>query len=139
MPEGPRAENVLPFLIHNSNEVPGGYLETLKFGSNRRIKKKSEISRLFHEADRWACPDFIIIYKKNIYEYDRFGVMVSRKLGNAVQRNRIKRVFRELFRQNISRNPPFFDILIKPRPGSDFRNRKEIRVCFNKWQKKTKI
>ncbi|MFP4679895.1 MAG: ribonuclease P protein component [Chitinispirillaceae bacterium] len=114
-------------------------MKTLKFGSNRKIKRKSEISRLFREGQRWICSDFILIYDKNEYEFDRFGVMVSRRLGNAVQRNRIKRIFRELFRQNISRKPPFFDILLKPRPGSDFKNSDQIRGCFNKWQEKIKI
>ncbi len=84
------------------------------------------------------CHGFTIIYKSNELQYDRFGVLVSRRIGNAVQRNRVKRIFRELFRQNIYRNPPFFDILIQPRPGSDFSNAEVMKGCFNKWQESQK-
>jgi ribonuclease P protein component len=41
----------------------------------------------------------------------RFGVTVTRKVGGAVARNRIKRLVRELFRRNAPRFPPGLDIV----------------------------
>lgn len=37
---------------------------------------------------------FVIHYKKNELDYDRFGISVSKKLGNAVFRNKYKRKIR---------------------------------------------
>jgi ribonuclease P protein component len=110
----------------------------LRFGRTHKIKKRGEISRLFKEGRRWECSCFVLIYGQNGLGHDRFGVIVSRKIGNAAERNRVKRVFREVYRCNIRRNPPFFDILIKPLPRDDnYRNSDEQKEYFNKWQETT--
>jgi ribonuclease P protein component len=41
----------------------------------------------------------------------RLGITVTRKVGNAVARNRIKRLVREVFRQHRARLPPGLDIV----------------------------
>ena len=41
----------------------------------------------------------------------RLGITVTRKVGNAVVRNRIKRLVREVFRQHRARLPPGLDIV----------------------------
>jgi ribonuclease P protein component len=119
--------------------------ETLRFGKAQKIKKRSEISRLFKDGRRWECSCFVLIYEKNDLGRDRFGVMVSRRLGNAVERNRMKRVFREVFRLNIKRCPPFFDVLIKPRPAMRADKQRAAAVdaveqaaLFNGWQETAK-
>ncbi|MDR2728810.1 MAG: ribonuclease P protein component [Chitinispirillales bacterium] len=114
-------------------------MKKFSFGRRQKIKSKLEISQLFKEGQRWACLGFVLIYKQNGLQYDRLGVIVSRKIGNAVERNRAKRIFRELFRCNIGSNPPFFDILIKPRVAADFKNAIIQRENFKKWQEKVKI
>ena len=50
----------------------------------------------------------------------RFGLSVSRKLGPAVRRNRLKRLLREAFRLTRSRLDPCADIVAYPRPGCDW-------------------
>lgn len=95
---------------------------------------------MFEDGQRWACGSFVLIYKQNDLQCDRLGVIVSKRIGNAVERNRAKRIYRELFRCNIDRNPPFFDILIKPRVASlDFKDNTTQRENFIKWQEKVKI
>jgi ribonuclease P protein component len=111
----------------------------MRFGRAQKIKRKVEISRLFKEGRRRDCGGFILIYEQNGLPHDRFGVIVSRKIGNAVERNKVKRVFREIYRCNIRQTPPFFDILIKPiaqkTPHWDVNEQKGL---FNKWQDEAK-
>ncbi|MDR3012924.1 MAG: ribonuclease P protein component [Chitinispirillales bacterium] len=115
--------------------------EKLRFGRAQKIKKRSEITQLFKEGRRWGCDGFTLIYGQNGLPHDRLGVLVSRKLGNAVRRSRVKRVFREVYRCNIRNSPPFFDILIKPksRQTTDFVwDVCEQRDFFNRWQEEAK-
>ena len=47
----------------------------------------------------------------------RFGISVSRKLGAATKRSRLKRLLREAFRLNRGRLDPRADLIAYPRPG----------------------
>ena len=47
----------------------------------------------------------------------RLGVVASRKVGNAVVRNRAKRLIREAFRKQTAQMPPGLDLVVIARPG----------------------
>ncbi len=49
----------------------------------------------------------------------RLGITVTRKVGNAVRRNRIKRLFREIFRQNQHQLDAALDLVINAHRGID--------------------
>ncbi len=117
-------------------EVPKLDSKTFDFFS--KIKSKSAISDLLKTGHRVKCPSFTIIFKKNSLNSDRLGVIVSRRTGNAVKRNKLKRISRELFRNNRLNIPPFFDVLIKPRPELDKEKSEISKECYNKWQQELK-
>ncbi len=48
----------------------------------------------------------------------RLGITVTRKIGGAVQRNRIKRVVREAFRLSPDRLPRGIDLVVIAKPGA---------------------
>jgi len=62
---------------------------------------------------RFSCYDFRCIYRKNDLNHGRIGFAVSRKYGNAVQRQQFKRHWREVFRCHIAKISGL-DILIIP-------------------------
>ena len=66
-----------------------------------RILKRSEFVGLFSSTHRKVYTDlFIALVVPSRLERSRLGITVSRKVGGAVQRNRIKRLARECFRLN---------------------------------------
>lgn len=65
--------------------------------------------------------------RANGLPYSRFGLVVSRRHGNAVRRNRIKRVLREAFRLTRHELPVGLDLACGVYPGTD----PELRVVMS--------
>jgi ribonuclease P protein component len=70
----------------------------------------------------------MILSLKNGLDVTRLGITVTKKTGNAVKRNRIKRLIREFYRLNKARFPQGFDVAIIAKKNAvnlDFRSVEE--------------
>ena len=76
-----------------------------------RLSKRYEFRRVQLSGRRIHTPHFLIVVQPNSHENTRLGITVTKKVGNAVQRNRIKRVVREVFRRNRSLFPSAHDVV----------------------------
>ncbi len=65
-----------------------------------RILKRSEFIALSKSGRRVQSAEFIAYYLPAQYNQSRLGVTVTKRVGQAVERNRIKRLVREFFRLN---------------------------------------
>lgn len=70
------------------------------FGKSERILKRAEFTKIAASGKRAGTSHFVVISGSSVLPYARLGITVSRKVGNAVSRNRIKRLVREFFRLN---------------------------------------
>lgn len=70
------------------------------FPPSARLRKTKEFSIVGKMGCRIHTPHFILLKRISSSNFSRIGLTVSRKVGNAVCRNRIKRLLREYFRQN---------------------------------------
>jgi ribonuclease P protein component len=55
---------------------------------------------------------FVLFGRENNLDHHRLGITVSRKVGGAVVRNRVKRLFREIFRKSAADLPYHFDLVV---------------------------
>ncbi len=80
-----------------------------------RIKRRDDFRRAFRAGVEWkgACFSLRLVEETS---GPRIGIVVSRRFGNAVERNRVKRRIREGFRR-IAAQLPAVDIIILPRPA----------------------
>jgi ribonuclease P protein component len=92
-------------------------MESQTFGRDERIRKRQDYLRIYQQGVRSYSAHFTIITCRNPMGVRRLGMTVSKKTGNAVQRNRIKRLLREFFRLNKSRLPASQDIVIIAKKG----------------------
>jgi ribonuclease P protein component len=65
---------------------------------DEKILKRTEYLQLSASGKKLHTHHFIILWSENGTERARLGITASRKLGNAVARNRVKRRVREYFR-----------------------------------------
>ncbi len=68
-------------------------------------------------------------------EWSRLGLDVSRKVGKACERNRLKRLIREVFRQHRDALPGRLDIVAKVIPGDLTLNHQVIEREFVRFAK----
>ena len=83
-----------------------------------RIKKNEEFQEVFRKGQSFANRQFVVyVLERKDQEYYRIGLSVSKKLGNAVARNQIKRYIRQSFLElhdDIRENRDYIIIARKP-------------------------
>ena len=85
-------------------------MRILSFNKKDKILKRREFLQLKRCGKKIQDRNFIVIYSDGRFEKNRIGITVSKKIGNAVKRNKIKRLIREHFRVNRDKIAEFMDI-----------------------------
>ncbi len=89
-----------------------------KFPWRHRIVKSSDFRSLYNTGQRLDAGKFVLFGRPNTLGYHRLGLTVSRKIGGAVVRNRVKRLFREIFRRSSAELPCHFDLVVNAKRES---------------------
>ena len=84
----------------------------MKFSSSLKL---NHIFRRLYSASGQANSYLVLYARKNRTGTNRVGITVSKKLGHAVVRNRVRRRLREVYRLNESRFQPGWDIVVVAR------------------------
>lgn len=90
------------------------------FPPSARIRRKSEIQQVLERGWRRRTAHLVVLVLPRTEEPSRLGLAVSRKVGDAVRRNRVKRRLRDSFRRRLRRllagRPA--DLLLQALPGA---------------------
>jgi ribonuclease P protein component len=82
-----------------------------------RLKSESDVQRVWQHGGTWAHPLIMLRARANGLEQTRVAFVVSKKVGQAVARNRAKRLMREATRQKFLRIVQGYDIVLVGRRG----------------------
>ena len=79
------------------------------------VKENYEFRRIYRKGRSAVSPYFVVYCLRNRAGASRLGVTVSKKLGHAVVRNRVRRRLRELYRLHRQEMLPGYDLIVVAR------------------------
>ena len=107
--------------LSDNNCMPAHGLDTRTLShGDCRLRKHADYQRVYHASRKFFSASMTYFYSARDPELEqsgapRVGLTAGRVLGNAVERNRIKRRMREAVRKHISMLPSQVDVILHPR------------------------
>jgi ribonuclease P protein component len=84
-----------------------------RYGPRRRLRSAREFDAVFQRGRRLPGRLFLMVVAENRERSDRLGLAVSRRVGGAVARSRVRRLLRESFRR-MAHGTTGLDIVVVP-------------------------
>lgn len=86
-----------------------------RFSSTERIRRRADFREVYGQGRRIHGRYSTLFLLRRPGAVGRLGIAATRKIGGSVERNRAKRLIREVFRRNKIANG--FDVVVVPKPG----------------------
>jgi len=77
-----------------------------------RLRLSSDLQQVRQDGRSWRHPLLILLVKANQKDVSRFAFVAGRRVGNAVARNRCKRLMREVVRHHLTEIEAGWDIML---------------------------
>lgn len=102
----------------------------MKFSNGETLKKDEDFRNVYKEGKSIANKYIVMYTKRNGLGYNRVGFCASKKVGNSVVRNRMRRYMRESYRLNCDRIGSGYDIVFLARVNAKECAYKEIKSAM---------
>ena len=93
-------------------------MKSFSLPKTERLLNRKDFVNLNRLGKRYRTKHFTFIIKDNGLDVCRLGITVSKKIGNAVTRNRVKRLIREIYRLQKNDIPKGHDVVIVAKSGA---------------------
>ena len=101
-----------------------------RFPWRHRIVRSSDYLAIYKKGRKQDAGKFVLFGRPNELGFHRLGLTVSRKVGGAVVRNRVKRLFREIFRRSSAEIPCHLDLVVNARRECAAAQYEALRTDF---------
>ena len=91
----------------------------LRFPKSVHIRSRLDFARVYEQGSRVSDAVLLVTAARNDEPHTRIGLSVSKRCGNAVHRNRWKRLIREAFRLSRAEIATGIDLVVQPRAGTE--------------------
>ena len=114
---------------------------TARFSKAARLRHRQEFLRAQAQGKRFHTRHFGVTLAPMAEGHPRLGLVATRRMGKAVQRNRVKRLLREFFRRHQT-GLPAFDLVIMAKKGASALEYHQVeeelgRLLFSRARQKT--
>jgi len=101
-----------------------------KFSRTDRIVHGAQYRSIYSSGRKLYSERFVLFSLENGLSHPRLGITVSRKIGGSVVRNRVKRLFREVFRKSRAQIPSHLDLVLNAKSGCAGAKYNDLREEF---------
>lgn len=105
----------------------------LRLTRAERLLKRHDFLRVRRQGRRFSTANLVVTWVSGSVSGPRLGVTASKRVGNAVKRNRAKRLIREVFRRNKMRVPGHTDVVVIAKPSLPSARYEQVEAEFVKW------
>lgn len=110
-----------------------------KFPRSERLTRRQDFLDLYRSGDKYVGREFICYTAREEGIGRKFGVAVSRKVGGAVTRNRVKRYIREVYRTSRQHMSDNLQMVVVARPAAATMSFHECHDAIGRLFRKGKV
>ena len=103
------------------------------------LRRKSDFSAIYNKGKSVGDRYVVLFYRKNHLPYNRIAYLASKKVGNAVRRNRARRLMKESVRLTNLEFPTGYDFIIIARNTITNAKCADVKRSFDSALKRTGV
>ena len=79
------------------------------------LRKNEDFKKVYSTGKNYWNRNLILYILKNDEDYNRVGYSITKKIGNSVVRNKVRRRMKEIYRLNVDKLETGYDLIIIPK------------------------